>query len=758
MSSQDSGIVDIESDSSNYSSELDRILENYETAVKSENIYLLSTQYPISGYEVKCGISPARSFTPAVILSQHLKFSKISFSTYEWNTFISIMSQQIFLHTGDEFKPDSLPCGDYCTITPLNYDDSKVILVKKHGVEYYMDEEEVSQILELNNLIIQRRENLLVGCRTELDSWNLLKDALEQCFGDKRSLECLEQDLLMAHPFKNETTLDFAKRLQVLRSHLVQRTNSFSLAEMPANTKEIYRRQYDQMALKTLIRNLTGLLQHTIRLKNPMFRQQTPQTNFTYRNPNPTQSPNDQNPTNNFPRQPIPVQPRQITRHYPTNRQVFGQQKNVFAPTGKTPENKPEPMSINSRNTFRPNQPNHYFRPSNPRNFVSQELHQIQSDSHDSNTDYPDFQINHDSENPAYESDPDYSDSVIYFKICVDSHEIAAVRIPVSCFNGEVIIPSQNIDNLYFPETITIAKNGFAKTEIINRSDKRVEIIIKDRLKVIPLTNTIKQNYNFYYTEDILQNRYSKNHEENIQNFIRTEHLNEEEKEAILKLYNDFKDIFHKDKDNLTFTNEIKHEIKTLDEVPVHTKSYRYPYIHKEEVQRQIKKMLDDGIIRPSSSPWSSPVWIVPKKTDASNKQKWRIVIDYRKVNEKTLEDRYPVPRIGDVLDRLGRCQYFSTIDLASGFHQIQMHENSISKTAFSVENGHYEYLRMPFGLRNARATFQRVMDNVLKDLQGKICMVYMDDIIIFSSSLEEHIANLKLLFEDSEKLTLKFN
>lgn len=99
--------------------------------------------------------------------------------------------------------------------------------------------------------------------------------------------------------------------------------------------------------------------------------------------------------------------------------------------------------------------------------------------------------------------------------------------------------------------------------------------------------------------------------------------------------------------------------------------------------------MLDQGIIRPSDSPWSSPIWIVPKKLDASGKRKWRIVVDYRKVNEKTVNDRYPIPNITDILDKLGRCQYFSTIDLKSVFHQIQMHPDDICKIAFNVENGH---------------------------------------------------------------------
>lgn len=166
--------------------------------------------------------------------------------------------------------------------------------------------------------------------------------------------------------------------------------------------------------------------------------------------------------------------------------------------------------------------------------------------------------------------------------------------------------------------------------------------------------------------------------------------------------------------------------------------------------------MLDDGIIRPSSSPWSSPIWIVPKKRDASNIQKWRIVIDYRRLNEKTIEDRYPIPNITDILDKLGRSIYFTTLDLAAGFHQIEMHPNSIEKTAFNVNNGHYEFLRMPFGLRNSPSTFQRCMDNVLRGLQGNNCLVYMDDIIIYSSSLKEHIESLTKVFSRLKEHNLK--
>ncbi|XP_015839413.2 retrovirus-related Pol polyprotein from transposon 297 [Tribolium castaneum] len=166
--------------------------------------------------------------------------------------------------------------------------------------------------------------------------------------------------------------------------------------------------------------------------------------------------------------------------------------------------------------------------------------------------------------------------------------------------------------------------------------------------------------------------------------------------------------------------------------------------------------MLKQGIIRPSDSPWSSPIWIVPKKLDASGQRKWRIVIDYRKLNEQTVEDRYPLPNINDILDKLGRSQYFSTIDLASGFHQIEVDPNDVQKTAFTVENGHYEFVRMPFGLKNAPSTFQRVMDNVLRGIVNNCCIVYLDDIIVFSTSLQEHIQKLTAVFDRLRKFNFK--
>lgn len=328
-------------------------------------------------------------------------------------------------------------------------------------------------------------------------------------------------------------------------------------------------------------------------------------------------------------------------------------------------------------------------------------------------------------------------------------------KIPVDVEEGDILIEEIPISqDLVISGGIYKCKNYYSPLEVSNISDSEQSFTIEQPIKAQLLLSNYSESHNFYISCD----RSSKNnsHIKQFSDALRLSHLNSEERSSILTLCNQFQDIFFQNDQNLSFTNQVKHQIKTSDDVPIYSKSYRYPYIHKNEVERQISEMLDQGIIRPSFSPWSSPIWIVPKKLDASGKQKWRLVIDYRKVNEKTINDKYPIPNISDILDKLGRANYFTTLDLASGFHQIEIHPDDVEKTAFTVEHGHYEFVRMPFGLKNAPSTFQRVMDNVLQGLQGKVCLVYMDDIIIFSTSLQEHISNIKLVFERLRQANLK--
>lgn len=195
----------------------------------------------------------------------------------------------------------------------------------------------------------------------------------------------------------------------------------------------------------------------------------------------------------------------------------------------------------------------------------------------------------------------------------------------------------------------------------------------------------------------------------------------------------------------LPFNTKVKATIRTTTNDPIWTKSYAYPMSCNTFVNGEIEKLLRSGIIRVSHSPYNSPLWVVPKKglnEDGTPKQ--RLVIDFSKLNSFTIFDRYPMPDVKIILSNLGDAKFFSKMDLESGFHQILIHENDIEKTAFSVNGAKYEFTRMPFGLRNAPSIFQRAIDDVLRPFMGKFAYVYMDDIIIFSKTEEEHLDHLR--------------
>jgi hypothetical protein len=154
--------------------------------------------------------------------------------------------------------------------------------------------------------------------------------------------------------------------------------------------------------------------------------------------------------------------------------------------------------------------------------------------------------------------------------------------------------------------------------------------------------------------------------------------------------------------------------------------------------------MLRDGIIVLSNSPWNSPILVIPKKENASGKKKWRIVVDLRKLNNDMIGDNFPIPVILEILDALGKSKYFSTIDCASGFLQVPVKYEDQAKSAFSTREGHK---RMPFGLKKAPATFQRLMTTVLSGIQGIRCLVYLDDVIVFGENLEVHNERLREFF-----------
>ncbi|KAJ9534456.1 hypothetical protein QJQ45_016175 [Haematococcus lacustris] len=163
----------------------------------------------------------------------------------------------------------------------------------------------------------------------------------------------------------------------------------------------------------------------------------------------------------------------------------------------------------------------------------------------------------------------------------------------------------------------------------------------------------------------------------------------------------------------------------------------------QEELKKQIKDYLAKGMIEPSSSPYAAPILFVQKKSD-----ELRMCIDYRQLNKLTLRDQYPLPRIDDLFDRLSGCSVFSSLDLQVGYHQIRITPEDVPKTAFRTPEGHFQFKVLSFGLTNAPATFQRVMNDAFAPVLGKCALVYLDDILVMSKSLPDHMQHLRLVFD----------
>ena len=215
------------------------------------------------------------------------------------------------------------------------------------------------------------------------------------------------------------------------------------------------------------------------------------------------------------------------------------------------------------------------------------------------------------------------------------------------------------------------------------------------------------------------------------------------EREALETFLAKNADVFAVDSTELGLTNVISHSIDTGENLPIHQPPRRIPFALRSQVEEMINDMLDLDVIQPTSSPWASPIVLVKKKDGSM-----RFCVDYRRLNRITKLDVYPLPRIDETLDVLSGARFFTTLDLASGYWQVSMDPAAREKTAFVTHAGLYEFKVMPFGLCNAPATFQRLMEVVLTGLTRNQCFVYLDDILVISRTWNEHLENLQLVFD----------
>lgn len=316
-------------------------------------------------------------------------------------------------------------------------------------------------------------------------------------------------------------------------------------------------------------------------------------------------------------------------------------------------------------------------------------------------------------------------------------------------------------------ETIKISGIGSSRVETLGYFRKEVSInneLVTLTIHVIPIESS---SYRAIIGNDLLDHMevnikcgivevYKKEKE----NFLMEIRVANEENEIDVgyienkEVRNKVKNMIENYQPNKSKTTEIKMRLVLKDDEPVYQNPRRLSVNEKEEVERQIDEWLEDGIIRPSCSDYASPIVLVKKKDG-----KIRICCDYRKINQKIVKDRFPLPLIEDVLDKLQGAKYFSTIDLKNGFFHVDVDKESVKYTSFVTPSGQFEFLKCPFGLCNSPAVFQRYITHIFRDLSlANMALYYMDDVIILSSTEEEGIANLEKVLEvaSSYGLTIK--
>lgn len=226
--------------------------------------------------------------------------------------------------------------------------------------------------------------------------------------------------------------------------------------------------------------------------------------------------------------------------------------------------------------------------------------------------------------------------------------------------------------------------------------------------------------------------------------------LSDQQKKELQQLLKKFESVMSKHETDTGLTHLLEHDIVT-DGAPIHQRPYRLSFSERQALTRLVQEYVEAGYIRESDSPYACPVVLVKKKDGTV-----RFCCDWRKVNDITRKDAMPLPRIDDMIDRFAQAKFFTKIDFTSGYYQVPLKKSAIEKTAFVTPDGHYELLVMGMGLTNAPATFQRLMYKVLGDMLWKNAMAYMDDLVIFSPTYEQHMKDLSEVLSKIKTAGLK--
>lgn len=319
-------------------------------------------------------------------------------------------------------------------------------------------------------------------------------------------------------------------------------------------------------------------------------------------------------------------------------------------------------------------------------------------------------------------------------------------RINVTTDGYDKLVHNQEIQpGVFIGRTIISGQNSYIR--ILNSNDENVTVteppIAMDDLSDYTVVNPDKiecTDRNF-----VLQKLQK--------NFPKFAH------DELTQLCKKYLDIFALETDKISVNNFYKQKLRLKDDVPVYIKNYRIPHAHKDKIDKMVDNMLKNGTIEPSRSEYNSPILLVPKKSLPNNPEKrWRFCVDYRAINKKLLSDTFPLPRVDDILDQLGRARLFSCIDFLNGFHQIELEKDSKDITSFSTDKGSFRFNSIPFGLKIGPNSFQRMMTLAFASLPPNQGFIYMDDLVVIAVSEKQMIKNLTQVFEICRDVNLKLN
>lgn len=339
-----------------------------------------------------------------------------------------------------------------------------------------------------------------------------------------------------------------------------------------------------------------------------------------------------------------------------------------------------------------------------------------------------------------------------------------AIVQAISCENGS--LPK----NILMVDTFVEMKDGIVPVKLMNIGEEDVWLSPKSRIGVVHSAELLQSSEDEYKVEivpdtEFVIRRIITQDEQNqrttcqdkisafsVKLDVNDVEFSEKQHQKWENLLQKHQDVFVFRDEDIGYSTTVTHSINLTDDTPIKIPHRRIPPNQIEEVRQHIQQLLNQGIIRKSHSPYAAPIVIVKKKDGSL-----RLCVDYRALNAKTIKDAYPLPRIEETLDLLHGAKYFSTIDLAQGYHQVAIDEKDIHKTAFRVGSGGlYEYLRMPFGLCNSPATFQRLMEVCLHEENFDILVLYLDDILVFSKTIDDHIERLDIVFSKLKHHGLK--